>query len=114
MNKAIGLLFIISGLVFVGLGMFDGFEKFDEYLSNNDHKRSYYDGLYLTQGDSIAVTSLSDNDLKVLINNETYEFVYNGEYYENKYSGFKIDFFNDELVLYKDGEKIRTLQKEKK
>ncbi len=112
MRKIIGLTFIVVGLVLVGLGSYDGFERYGQDLFAED-KKNYYDGLYLTAGDSITVYSENKDDLKVSINNETYEFYYNGKYYENKESGFYIIFDEDNLVLYKDGEQIRTLKKEK-
>lgn len=112
MRQAIGMFFIAVGLVLIGIGTFDGFEKIGKDLIS-EHKKSYYDGLYITAGDTILVTSQDDKVISVLLNDETYEFVYNGEYYENEYSGFYIYFSNNELNLYKDGEKIRTLHKEK-
>lgn len=113
MRQVIGMFFISVGLILIGIGTFDGFEKIGQDLIS-EHKKSYYDGLYLTAGDSIVVSSESDKVMNVLINDEMYEFTYNGEFYENEYSGFYIMFSNDELNLYKDGEKIRTLHKEKK
>ena len=113
MRKTIGLAFIFAGLLLIGLGSFNEFELFEQNLMGN-HKKSYYDGLYLTSGDSILVSSKNDDVIKVLINDETYDFVFNGKYYENEYSGFYILFNGDDLSLFKDGEKIRTLHKEKK
>ena len=113
MRKIIGTLFMTVGLVLIGIGTFDGFEKIGKDLMR-DNKNSYYDGLYLTEGDCIMVTSEDSENIYVLLNNETYEFKYNGKYFINEDSGFYIVFSNEELLLYKDGEKIRTLQKEKK
>ncbi len=113
MRKIIGALFVVVGLCLIGLGSFNEFEMFEQELIR-DHKKSYFDGLYLTAGDSILVKSQSDKIIKVSINDETYEFVFNGNYYENKESGFYLLFSEDELTLFKDGEKIRTLHKEKK
>ncbi len=113
MRKFIAISFMIVGLLLIGLGSFNEFELFERDLMGN-HKKSYYDGLYLTSGDSILVTSKSEDIIKVLINDETYDFIFNGKYYEDEYSGFYILFSNDELSLFKDGEKIRTLHKEKK
>ena len=113
MRKTIGLLLVFVGLFLIGLGSFNEFELFERDLMRNN-KKSYYDGLYLASGDSILVTSKSEKIIKVLINDESYDFTYNGSYYENEYSGFYIEFSNDEMSLYKDGEMIRTLYKEKK
>ncbi len=113
MKKVIGVVLIIVGLFLIGLGSFNEFELFEEDLMRHN-KKNYYDGLYLTSGDSIIVKSQSEDVIKVLINDETYSFVYNGTYYEDEYSGFYILFSDDELSLFKDGEKIRTLHKEKK
>lgn len=115
MRKVIGTLFMTLGLVLIGIGTFDGFEKFEKDLIR-ESKKSYYDGLYLTEGDCIVVSSDAENDnsLYVLINNDTYEFIFNGDYFINEDSGFYILFSYDQLILYKDGEKIRTLHKEKR
>ena len=113
MRHLIGTFFMAVGFVLIGIGTYDGFEKIGQDLIS-EHKKSYYDGLYLTAGDSVVVSSESESVINVLINDEMYEFTYNGECYENEYSGFYIVFANDELNLYKDGEIIRTLHKEKK
>ena len=113
MKKGIGLSLIFIGLLLIGLGSFNEFELFEQDLMGSN-KKNYYDGLYLTSGDTIIVTSKNEDVIKVLINDETYEFTFNGKYYEDEYSGFYILFSNDELSLFKDGEKIRTLHKEKK
>ena len=112
MRKGIGLVFIIVGLIFIGIGAYNGFEIItNEFVFESN--KSYYDGLYLASGDTIVVDSLDLDHLNVTINNTTYLFTYNGDYYENKDSGFYIIFNDDKLVLYKDDEKIRTLTKEK-
>ena len=112
MKKIIGSFLIAVGLVLIGIGSYNGFEKFGNDLFA-ESKKSYYDGLYLAPGDSVMVTSEDKEVVKVLINSETYEFRYNGKYFENEYSGFYIYFTSDQLSIYKDGELIRTLYKEK-
>ena len=112
MRKIIGSFLITVGLVLIGIGSYNGFEKFGNDLFA-EHKKSYYDGLYLAPGDSVTVSSEDKEVIKVSINSETYEFKFNGSYYEDEYSGFYIYFTNDQLTIYKDGEEIRTLYKEK-
>ena len=112
MRKVIGTVFVIFGLLLIGLGTFNEFELFEQRLIR-DNKKSYYDGVYLTSGDTVFVSSQNKETIKVSINDEAYEFIYNGQYYENKESGFYIIFSENDLTLFKDGEKIRTLQKEK-
>ena len=110
MNKIIGTILIIIGLILIGIGTYEEFDGFQKTLIS-DGQNNYHDGLYVTSGDSIAVTSLNDEIIEVLINNANYEFIYNGSYYEDKQSGFYIYFNDDELALYKGGEMIRTLYK---
>ena len=110
MNKIIGTILIIIGLILIGIGTYEEFNGFSKTLIS-DGQSNYHDGLYVTSGDSIAVTSLSENVIDVILNNTNYQFTYNGSYYENKQSGFYINFSGNELALYKDGEIIRTLYK---
>ena len=110
MNKIIGTIFIIIGLILMGIGTYEEFDNFQNTLISEGQK-NYHDGLYVTSGDSITVTSLNSNEINVLLNNVNYTFIHNGKYYEEKESGFYIYFEDDELTLYKDGEEIRTLYK---
>ena len=112
MRKGIGLFFITIGLTLIGIGAYNSFEILTQELII-DGSKSYYDGLYLAAGDTVVVDSIDLDNLNVTINNTNYLFTYNGDYYENEESGFYIIFNNNELVLYKDNEIIRTLTKEK-
>ena len=110
MNKIIGTIFIIIGLILIGIGSYQEFNEFGKLLVS-DNQNNLHDGLYITSGDSISVTSQDNNVLEVVLNEKFYEFKYNGSYYEDKISGFYIIFTDDDLSLYKDGELIRTLHK---
>lgn len=110
MNKIIGTILIIIGLILIGLGTYQEFQNFENTFVS-ETKSNYLDGLYITSGDSITVTTQNDSTIDVIINNADYEFTYNGNYYENKKSGFYIIFNDKELTLYRNGEKIRTLYK---
>ena len=110
MNKIIGTILIIIGLILIGIGTYEEFRNFEKVLIS-EGQNNYHDGLYVTSGDSITVSSVNDEIIDVLINNASYEFIYNGKYFENKKSGFYIIFTDNELALYKDGEMIRTLYK---
>lgn len=112
MRNVIGLSFIVFGILLIGIGSYNGFEKYGELLANSN-KNSYYDGMYIASGDTIKVSSEEKEVIKVLINTETYDFKYNGNYYENEETGLYIIFDKEKLILYKDGEEIRTLYKEK-
>jgi len=110
MNKIIGAFLIIVGLVLIGLGTYQEFESIGHSLIS-EGSNNYHDGLYITSGDSITVVSQGEDVMDVSINNDSYIFIYNGSYYENKSSGFYIAFSNNDLKLYKDGELIRILHK---
>ena len=110
MNKIIGAFFIILGLVLIGIGVFDEIRSLSKTLIS-ESQTNYHDGLYITSGDTISVSSESEDVIHVILNSELYTFRYNGSYYEEKESGFYIIFTDNELALYKDGEIIRTLYK---
>ena len=110
MNKIIGTIFIIIGIILIGIGTYKEFNEFGKLLVS-DNQSTYHDGLYITSGDSIYVSSQNKDVLTVVFNERYYEFVYNGKFYEDKDSGFYINFTDDELSLYKGGELIRTLHK---
>lgn len=112
MKKIVGFLFIVCGLVLIGIGSYDGFEKFEKELTSENESK--YTGLYLSTGDSIIVNQVSEEKIRASINAKEYEFTNYGDYYENEESGFYIKFIDDELRLFKDGEMIKTLYKEKK
>lgn len=110
MNKIIGTIFIIIGLILIGIGTYGEIEEINKTTISQDNS-NYHDGLYITSGDSMTVVSQSENVIDVVLNNIGYQFIYNGKYYEDKNSGFYIMFNGEELTLYKDGEMIRTLYK---
>ena len=113
MNKLFGSLFIIVGLSMIGIGSYNEFETIRKKLIGNNKQNSYNSGLYVASGDSILVTQDKEDIISVVLNNKKYEFKYNGDYFEDIESGFYIIFENDELNLYKDGEVIKKMQKEK-
>ena len=110
MNRIIGTIFITIGIFLIGIGTFEEFRSLGKTFISGG-QGNYHDGLYITSGDTITVSSENENVLDVLLNNELYVFKYNGRYYEEKESGFYIIFTDNELALYKDGEIIRTLYK---
>ena len=110
MNKIIGALLIIIGLVLIGVGTYQEIESIGHSLLSESNN-NYHDGLYITSGDSITVVSQNENVINATINNDLYLFTYNGSYFENKSSGFYIIFSNDNLKLYRNGELIRELHK---
>lgn len=110
MNKIIGAIFIIIGLVLIVIGSYQEFNEFGDLLVS-DNKSELHDGLYITSGDSITVTSQENDILKVVLNERVYEFEYDGLYYKDKLSGYYILFEDDDLRLYKDEELIRVLHK---
>ena len=110
MNKIIGAIFIIIGLFLIGIGAFEEIRSIGKTFISGGQS-NYHDILYITSGDTITVSSESENVIDVLLNNQLYVFKYNGSYYEEKESGFYIMFNERELTLYKDGEVIRTLYK---
>lgn len=110
MNKIIGALLIIIGLVLIGVGTYQEIESIGHSLFSESNS-NYHDGLYITSGDSITVVSQNENTINVTINNDLYLFTYNGSYFENKKSGFYIIFSDNNLKLYKNGELIRELHK---
>ncbi len=111
MNKIIGAFFIIVGLILIGIGTYEEFSDLGNLLISESKDSNYYDGLYITSGDTITISSQSKDIMDVMINSDLYEFTFNGSYYENKNSGFSILFNDDELTLYRNGEEIRTLHK---
>ena len=111
MNKIIGAFFIIVGLILIGIGTYQEFNNISNLLVSETRDNNYYDGLYITSGDSITISSQSKDVMDVMINSDLYEFTFNGSYFENKNSGFYILFNDNELTLYRNGEEIRTLHK---
>jgi hypothetical protein len=112
MKKIISFTFIIVGLLLIGYGSFDFFEKYDKYLvTKND---SLHAGIYNADDESIVVQVVDKNLLEITINDETYDFSYNGKEYENGLLGLNVEFNGNNLILYKDGEELKTYSKEKK
>ncbi len=113
MKNIFGFLFTLTGLVLIGIGTYFGFEKFNkEFFSENND--SLYNGVYFASSDVISVEEENDNSIIVQINQETYKFLYDGEFFINQESGLYINFQDKKLILYKDGEKIKTLYKKYK
>lgn len=118
MKKKLAFVFFIIGLSFTGYGVFNFFEKYDEYLMNKnvDNKNKIYEGTYKFDDDFVKVLSTEKDNLLILINNESYEFKYNEDkkYFESDESKFLASFQNNSIILSKDGEEVKIYYKEKK
>lgn len=119
MRKKLAFIFLIIGLSFTGYGVFNFFEKYDEYLikKNEDtNKNSIYEGTYKFDDNFVKVSAVENDNILILINNESYEFKYNEneKYFESDESGLLASFQNDSVILSKDGEEVNIYYKEKK
>ena len=113
MKNLYGILFTLIGLFLVGVGAYIGFENYNIKFYSEE-KGSLYSGVYFAAGDIVNVIEEEQDKMFVEINQESYEFYYNGEYYVNQETGFYIIFSNDKLTIYKDGEEIKTLNRKYK
>ena len=112
MKNIVSSLFIVIGLCLIGYGSFNFFEKYDEYLETKDEV--VIAGTYV-QDENYAIVNLeSNNNLTISLNDEVYEFYFDGEKYENGILGMIADFKDDKLILYKDGEEVGNYLKQKK
>lgn len=112
MIKKVGLIVLLVGLVLVGVGSYEGFEMYDKYLKDSN-TLSLYTGVYKSVDHDVEVVSASANTILVTINNESYEFSLNGDYYENDLLNYKIKMLNQSLSLFIEGEETEVFYKEK-
>ena len=106
MRKKISIGFLIVGMSLIIYGAYNFFERYDEYLINENGKSSLqkYDGSYNYEGEIIMVRAVSDEQLNVLIDNATYKFNLNGDFFENKEIDYTIRFEGNELIILKSDE----------
>ena len=106
MIKKVGLIVLLVGLVLVGVGSYEGFEMYDKYLKDSN-TLSLYTGVYKSVDHDVEVVSASANTILVTINNESYEFSLNGDYYENDLLNYKIKMLNQSLSLLLKVKKLK-------
>ena len=113
--KKISIALLSIGLLLLGLGSFNFFEEYDAYLIKEDNNTSNeFNGKYINNEDVIIVTAGKSNFLSVSINDETYDFEYNGEYYKNNTLNYLIKFQKDSLLFLEDEEEESILFKKTK
>ena len=111
MKKIIGIVVIIIGLLLIGYGSFELFEKYDEYLETKNSE--FYTGTYMAYDDYAFVQVVDNEKMIITFNDESYEFSYSDGFYENDLMGLVVDFSNDNLVLSKNGEEVKIYYKQK-
>lgn len=113
MKKLYGILFTFVGLFLVGIGSFIGFENYN-IIFYGEENNSLYTGVYYAASDLVSVTEEDNEKIIVQINQESYEFIFDGVYYTNEETGFYIKFIENKLTIYKDGEVVKTLYRKYK
>ena len=111
MRKIVSYLLLAIGFTLIGIGSYSFFEKYGEYIKIS--KDDLYTGIYKIDNDYAYVEVIERNNLSITLNDEAYEFHYDGKYYENDLLGLFVEFKNDALILFKDGSKIKVYYKEK-
>lgn len=111
MYKMISSLYLLVGLFLVGVGSYIVFENYNISLSSSSNQ--LYTGVYKYNDNTIVVSNKSDNSLFLSINNETYDFEFNGKVFENIKMGMIAEFKNDSLILIRDGQELNTYKKNK-
>ncbi len=112
MRKKVGLAILLIGFVLVGIGSYEGFEIYDNYLKSSNIN-SLYTGVYKSLDHDIEIVSADENKISVYINDNKYDFNLNGDYFENEILNYKIKLFNKELSLFIEGEEQEIFYKEK-
>lgn len=114
MKRIIGITIIVIGFSLIGFGTYSFFEQYDKYLNEKNEKEekkeNVIEGTYIYEAESIIVKD-NDNQLIVTINNEEYEFIKNGNYYENSLIGYLLEFKDNELIVTTGNEETRTFIK---
>ncbi len=113
MKNLYTVLFVSIGLFLIGVGTYIGFENYNKTFFDEKEKDTI-GGVYYAAGDLVNVQEEDNDLLMVKINKETYEFILFDDMYMNSETGFSIKFDNNQLILYKDDEIIRTLEKKYK
>ncbi len=103
MKKKIGIVALTIGFMLVGIGSYEGFEIYDNYLKSSNIN-SLYTGVYKSLDNDIEIVSASKEKMLVAIDNIKYEFSLNGEFFENNNLNYKIKMLNQSLSLFIDGE----------
>ncbi len=111
MNKMISSLYLLVGLFLVGVGSYIVFENYDISLSYQTNQ--LYTGVYKADDNIVVVSNKSDNSIFLSINDETYDFEFNGKEFENLKMGMIVVFNDDSLILLKDGQTLNTYKKNK-
>ena len=91
------------GFLLLAIGTYNIFEAYDDYLEK-ENSYNEYDGSYFSEDNEIIVSSIGKDLIKVLINNESFEFESDGNYYKNEAIDCLIKFENDSLLIIKNGE----------
>ncbi|MBR1386003.1 MAG: hypothetical protein IJ568_04160 [Bacilli bacterium] len=103
--KKISISTLISGLILLAIGSFNFFEKYNNYLIEEEKNANItVEGKYINNSDMIVVTASNDEFLSVAINDETFDFEHDGDYYKNNVLNYLIKFQNDNLIIVKKGE----------
>jgi len=113
MKNLYGVLFTLIGLFLVGIGTYIDFENYN-LIFYNEENDSLYTGVYYAASDIVSVIEEGNDNLIVKINQEPYEFTYDGVNYINKETGFYISFSDDNMTIYKNGEIVKTLYRKYK
>ena len=113
MKKIISFVFLVVGFTLIGYGAFNFFESYDDYLEDINNE-DIYTGLYFFQDESVSVIKKDNETLEITLNNETYEFLNDDNYFVNDILGLYVSFENESLIFSKDGAKVKVYYKEKK
>ena len=112
--KKISILLLIIGLFLLAIGSFNFFEKYNNYLLDEEKDTNMIlEGKYTNSNDTLIVTAIKDDLLSITINNETFDFEYNGNYYKNDVLNYLIKFQNDNLIVINNGEESTYFTKAK-
>lgn len=111
MNKMLSSLYFLVGFFLIGVGSYIVFENYNISLSSS--KNQLYTGVYKSSDNTIVVSNKSKNVLFLSINNESYDFEFNGKAFENIKMGMVVEFKDDFLVLLKDGRELDKYKKNK-
>ena len=112
MSNKKGLFLLVIGLLLVGIGSYFGFEKYGEYLKNKNNQQ-LYTGIYKSEENTISVMDVTDEKIKISIDDTVYILDYNGQYYENKENNYQLKIDNKSLTLLKNNEESEEFYKEK-
>ena len=91
------------GFLLLAIGAYNVFEEYDDYLEE-ENSYNNHDGSYFSEDNEIVISGVKKDLIKVLINNESFEFESDGNYYKNDVIDCLIKFENDSLLFIKNGE----------